>query len=103
MNTLKIRQRDTGHGYYVLVNDVDIGSWTGHVDLEIDAGYFPVLTAQIPFSEVDIDIPEVAVKLDGEYTRRIIDEVVRKIHREGMVTCTTDIMPESGNASESVR
>lgn len=83
MNTLKIRQNENGHGYHVLVNDVDIGSWTGHVDLDIDAGYVPMLSVKIPFSQVDIDLPEVAVKLDGEYTRRIVDEVVRKIQKEG--------------------
>ena len=83
MNTLKIRQHENGHGYYVLVNDVNIGGWTGHIDLEIDAGYVPILTAKIPFSQVDIDIPEVAVKLDGEYTRRIVDEVIRKLQKEG--------------------
>ena len=83
MNTLKIRQHENGIGYHVLVNDVDIGSWTGHIDLTIDVGCFPTLTAKIPFSQVDIDMPEVAVKLDGEYTRRIVDEVVRKLQKEG--------------------
>lgn len=65
MNTLKIRQHENGHGYHVLINDVDIGSWTGHVDLTINAGYAPVLTVNIPFSQLDVDIPEVAVKLNG--------------------------------------
>jgi hypothetical protein len=82
MNTLKIRQHENGHGYHVLINDVDIGSWTGHVDLTLDCGYGPVLTANIPFSQLDVDIPEVAVKLNGEFTRYIIDEVIRKMKSE---------------------